>query len=78
MKNSLKKSVLLLGVAFAFVLTALAYPQPPGYFGKGSSEVNCLNGGSLRVFSETATAWYGYCECADGFWGPRCEYKEEE
>lgn len=78
MKTSLKKSLLLLGMAFVFVLSAQAYFILPFSFDKSvPPDSCCLNGGTLVILSETSTTFYGYCYCTIGYWGERCELEED-
>ena len=80
MKLSLKKSILLLGVAIGFVFTAWAFDKDknqnePGWFDRGSTIPWRSLHGVFRELDSTPTEVYGYCICDPGYFGYRCEWE---
>lgn len=78
MKASLKKSILLLGVAAGFVLKAWAVNNDPAWFAKTGDPFYCQNGGTFVELRSEPDKVYGYCICVSGYIGQRCEWKLEE
>ena len=77
MKKQVEKLVVLLGVAGAFVLMSFNEPR---WFDK-AVEVKeyCLGKGSkFVILRETQYSYYGYCECQPGWFGDRCEFREDD
>lgn len=52
-----------------FLLSVFLIIGAESYYLEVCSKVNCLNGGNCVSFDEIPT-----CECAEGFWGPICQF----
>ena len=89
MKKQVKKLVVLLGVAGAFVL--MSFNEPRWFAGIYDVKIFCSDHGRFVVgeetycghgdfvkLSETQYSYYGYCKCDPGWFGDRCEFYEDD
>lgn len=75
MKTSLKKALLLLGVAMCFGFSAYEYENDPGWYDESVARGEwCLNKGEFVELDAKPGMVYGYCKCQPNFIGQRCEY----
>ena len=81
MKKQVKKLVVLLGVAGAFVL--MSFNEPRWYEEEVAIHTICRPNGNFVMsdfvkLSETQYSYYGYCKCDPGWFGDRCEFNEDD
>ena len=69
MKTALKKSFVLIGIAWA--------EQKIWAWDKNVLEEEYCISGYFEKNGENATTVYGYCVCFQGFWGPQCQFIAE-
>lgn len=77
MKKQVEKLVVLLGVAGAFVLMSFNEPR---WFDDAVDIVTYCgpNGRFVEIdYQPNKHAYYGYCECRNGWFGDRCEFMPE-